>query len=390
MNKYIYDLIRNKSRSILKGLSIPQQKAVNEMIRGLFTAGNPILRRMAQNEEISVKKQGEKYSHHLGNIKIRAKVEALALKEAELNIRHNTIIAYDLTDISKKFSKKMEKISRVWDGSEKKVQNGFLLHGIGINSVLVKLEVHDNQALTTNQVRNRNIMNYAKKLKGKGIWVFDRGNDDKQFFKFCRHTANVRFIARLKENRQVIIKETGVKIQVKFLTPGKYQIYLMNEHNTKVDQSTVYTLVISKHLEDKEPIRLIHTLHFNFCAKTIVTMYLERWGVENMFKRVKDKFGLENIRVLKHKKFVTLVALIQLVVLLSTMLFLRIQESSNWLITGVIFNYHFYIKRKSLTMNLESFISFIKNTLKPIITKNPIVNNQLSIFSPIQLYNLSI
>lgn len=380
MNKYIQDTIRNKSRSVLAGLSIPQQKAVSEIVRGLFTAGKPILRYLAQDETKSVKKQAEKYSHHLGNVSLQPKIEALALKEAQSSIQKTTIIAYDLTDVNKELAEKMEKLSKVWDGSEKKVAAGFLLHGVGINNVLVKLEVHDSNAHTTNQIRRRIIEILSEKFEKKGIWVFDRGNDDKQFFKFLHQEARVSFIARLKENRQVVLKETGVKIPVKNLAPGKYQVYLMQKYNVHVDESAVYTLIISKHLEDKEPIRLIHNLHFNFSSKKIVTMYLERWGVENMFKRVKEKFGLEKIRVLKYQKFVTLIALIQLVVLLSTVIFFRIQQSTHLLITGVLLYYRNFLKLKSLSFNLESFISFLKTSLKPFCFKKLAIPNQLTLF----------
>jgi hypothetical protein len=380
MNKYIQDTIRNKSRSVLKDLSVPQQKAVNEMVRGLFTAGEPILRHLAQDETKSVKKQAEKYSHHLGNMSLQSKVEALTLKEAQCSIHKTTIIAYDLTDVNKELAEKMEKLSKVWDGSQKKVAPGFLVHGVGINNVLVKLEVHDSDAHTTNQIRRNIIEILSKKFQGRGIWVFDRGNDDKQFFKFLRQEAKVSFIARLKENRQVVLKESGVKIQVKDLEPGKYQVYLMQKFNVKVDESAVYTLVISKHLEECEPIRLLHNLHFNFSPKKIVTMYLERWGVENMFKRVKEKFGLEKIRVLKYQKFVTLIALIQLVVLLSTVIFSRIQQSTHLLITGVLLYYRNFLKLKSLSFNLESFISFLKSSLKPFCFRNPAIPNQLTLF----------
>ena len=75
MYKYIQDSIRNNSRLLLKDLTVPQKKAVTETIRGLFVRGTPILRHLAQNENISAKKQGDKYSYHLGNIQLKEKVE---------------------------------------------------------------------------------------------------------------------------------------------------------------------------------------------------------------------------------------------------------------------------------------------------------------------------
>jgi len=373
----------------LEDLTKPQQKALSEVVRGLFTAGEPILRHIAQDETKSAKKQAEKYSHHLGNVQIQNKIETLALKQAKKQIRKRTIIAYDLTDISKESAKKIEKISKVWDGSKRKVSTGFSLHGVGINGILTKFQVHDDDEFTKNEIRSKIVTEISEKLNHKGIWVFDRGNDDKAFFKSLRQDLKVDFIARLKDDRQVVIKKTGAIIQIKNLRPGKYRIYLMKRNNNNVDLSCEYTLVITNHLEDKEPIRLIHNLEFGYSKNQIVTMYLERWGVENIFKRVKEKFDLESIRVLKWQKFVNLVALIQLAVLVSTMMFLSIQQSTNALIIGVLMHYKKFMKLKTLGFNVDSFISFMKSSLKPLIFRLEKPPNQLNIFSERQLNKLS-
>lgn len=385
MYKYIQDSIKNNSRCVLKGLTKPQQKALSEIVRGLFIAGEPILRHIAQDETKSAKKQAEKYSHHLGNVQIQEKIEELALKQAQKQMRKRTVIAYDLTDISKESARKIEKLSQVWDGSRRKVVTGFSLHGVGINGILTKFQVHDSDQFTLNQVRRKIVTEISEKLGKKGVWVVDRGNDDKQFFKFLRQDLKVDFIARLKENRQVVIKETGDIIWVKNLKAGKYRIYLMNKNNNNVDLSSEYTLIIQNHLEDKEPIRLIHSLKYSYSKNQIVNMYLQRWGVENIFKRVKEKFDLESIRVLKWQKFVNLVALIQLAVLVSTMMFLRIQQSTNALIIGVLLYYKKFRKQKTLGFNLDSFITFIKNSLKPLVFRVEKPPNQLNIFPKRQL-----
>lgn len=372
MSKYIADSIRNNSRFVIDGLTKPQSKAVNEIIRGLFVKNTPILRRLAQDDSILTKKQAEKYSHHLGNIDIRNRVNEFALKQAKKTIKEKTIIAYDLTDISKESSKKIENTSIVFDGSKRKPANGFFLHGIGINNNLVKLEIHNNDANTLNQTRRRIINELSKKLGKKGVWVFDRGNDDKQFFKYLRQNAKVQFIARLKSNRQVVIKETGAIIQVKYLKPGKYRVYFMNNHNTHVDTSFEYTLVIQKHLHDKPPIRLISSLPYEkYTKKELVKMYLERWGVENIYRRAKTKFLLEKIRVLGFQKFSNLVSLIQFAIVISASIFVQLLESTTLWIAGVLAIYKRFLKMKSLSMNIDSFITFMSTVLKPLLIKKP-------------------
>lgn len=372
MSKYISDSIRNNSRFVIDGLTKPQSKAVNEIIRGLFVKNTPILRRLAQDDSILTKKQAEKYSHHLGNIDIGNRVDEFAFKQAKKTIKDKTIIAYDLTDISKEFSRKIENTSIVFDGSKRKPANGFFLHGVGINNNLVKLEIHNNDANTLNQTRRKIINKLSKKLNNKGIWVFDRGNDDKQFFKYLRQNAKVQFIARVKENRQVVIKETGVKIQVKNLKPGKYRVYLMNKNNTYVDTDFEYTLVIQKYFHEKPPIRLISSLPYEkYTKKELVKMYLERWGVENIYRRAKTKFLLEKIRVLGFKKFSNLVSLIQFAIVISASIFVQLLESTTLWIAGVLAIYKQFLKMKTLSMNIDSFITFMSTVLKPLLIKKP-------------------
>jgi len=382
MEKYIQSTIQNNLRSVIKHLTRPQQKAVSEIVRGLFTEGTPVLRHLAQDPRKTAKKQGEKYSYHLSSIDVTGEVDALAIRKVRSQMRKYTVIAYDLTDINKECAKKMEKITRVFDGSRRKVAPGYLLHGVGINGILMKLQVHDAEVHTTNQIRLRIVKHLSKELRKKGIWVFDRGNDDKQFFRNLNQELKVRFIARVKENRYVALKETGAYLPVRDLKSGKYRVHLLDEHNNRVDRKNEYSLIIRKHLKDAEPIRLLTNLPLDrFSGKQIVTMYLERWGVENVFKRVKTKFQMEKIRVLSFERFQNLIALIQFAVIVSTALFITIQKSTNALVVALISVYNFFLQSKSLTFNLDSFITFMQNVLSPLILRPQRPPGQFSLFS---------
>lgn len=367
MMKYIHDTIQNSSRSIFKGLTGPQKKAVHEVIRGLFVAGEPILRRLAQNPRKSSKRQGDKYSFHLGNIDLPDVVDEMALKRAKGEVKKNTILAYDLTDISKEAAEKMEKLSLVHDGSTNSIQPGYTLHGVGVNGLLLKLRVHEGDTHTINQTRKKIVKNLSRSFGEKGIWVFDRGNDGKQWFADLRQEIDTQFISRLREKRLVVLKGTGAIMKLKELPEGMYQVYLMNEHNVAVDTRYTYTLVIRKHLANKPPIRLLCHLHDTYTSKEVVEMYLQRWGVENLFKRAKQKFFLEKIRVLDYQKFVNLVALIQFVTNVSTMSFFNLQRLTNSLISGALLSYCSFIKKHTLSFCPDSFITFLQKSLKPII-----------------------
>ena len=154
-------------------------------------------------------------------------------------------------------------------------------------------------------------------------------------------------------------------MKVSELKQGRYVVYLMNKYNTHVDTRYEYTLVIQNHLSEKQPIRLLAYLKESFSSEQIVDMYLERWGIENSFKRAKQSFNLEKIRVLNHQKFVNLIALTQFATNLSMMAFIAIQKLTYSLIFGVLIGYQKFLKMKSLSFNLTSFTSFLQYTLKP-------------------------
>ncbi|MBI5413573.1 hypothetical protein HZA42_04465 [Candidatus Peregrinibacteria bacterium] len=164
MYKYIQDTIRNNSRCITAGMTKPQKKSFAEIVRGIFVENTPILRHLAQDNTKTAKKQGEKYSYHLGNMKLRERVEEFSLARVKNEVKRNTIIAYDLTDLSKESSKKIPYLSRVFDGSEGRITNGFVLRGVGVNNMLLKLEMHDGENYTQNQIRRRIVEYYAKKF----------------------------------------------------------------------------------------------------------------------------------------------------------------------------------------------------------------------------------
>lgn len=385
MYKYIQDFIGNKSRSIFSGLSLPQKKSLAEILRGLFVEATPILRHLAQNKEISAKRQADKYSYHLGNVDLQNKVEAFALKVVTPEIRKNTVIAYDLVDIAKPDSRKMEKLSQVYDSSKGSIESGFILHGVGVNNILLKLRFHDNDREFLGQVRKSILEELIAAFDGKGIWAFDRGNDDEKLFRYLLQDKKVQFVARLRGNRSVVLKETGAKVLISELTEGTYNVFLVK--NGKVLDDICYSILVKNHLKGKEPIRLVYSLKDTYTPEQIVNLYLERWGIEKSFKRVKQKFNLEKIRVLNLQKFINLIALTQFAMNVSVLLFRKIQSLTHSLVSFVVLPYKKFLSKKSLTFNLESFITFLQNSLQPIQFHAP-PQKQPSLFSFRQLKKL--
>jgi len=210
-------------------------------------------------------------------------------------------------------------------------------------------------------------------LDGNGIWVYDRGNDSKSFFRELLQIHKVRFIARLRSNRFVVNMKTGEYLAVEHLPSGVYQVLLLNRYNTKIDWGIgVLTLVIEQHLDEKQPIRLLTNLACDhYGTKHIVRMYLDRWGIENMFKRAKERFSLEKVRVLRYQRLVNLVALVQFAMNVSSSLYLAIQKQTTGLIVAVLLLYRQYMKKYHVGFNVHSFISFMQVSLKPLQRHTP-------------------
>lgn len=382
MEKYITDAIHNSLRTITAALSRPQEKAIAEVVRGLLTKGEPILTHLAQDPTLTVKKQAEKYSYHLGNVDLTDSVETFALRRVSHGIRKDTVIAYDCTDIAKDDAEEMEGLSEVWDGSEGCSTTGFLLHGIGVNGTLLMLRPHRADTETIPQARYAHIEKISTVLGKRGIWVLDRGNDSRQFFHDLRHALNVRFIVRVKDNRTVVLVKTGECMSIKDLPEGRHAVHLIGEKPNTIDPD-VYVLVIREHLEEKEPIRLLTNLPWDHSSDTqIVTMYLKRWGIENTFRSAKVQFGLEKIRVHSFQKLQNIIALIQLVLVLSTHLFLAVQKSTYALVIGLVQIYKHFLHHHALAQNYDSFVRFLRQSLPPLIHRDRPPPFQLRLLSP--------
>lgn len=388
MEKYITDAIHNSLRTITHGMTRPQQKAIAEVVRGLFTKGEPILTHLAQNPAASVKKQAEKYSYHLGHVDLTEAVEALALRKVASTMRKNTVIAYDCTDINKEEAEEMEGLSGIWDGSEGKGAQGYTLHGVGVNGTLLSLRVHDAQTATAPQTRFAVMERIVRDLGNRGIWVLDRGNDSGSFYRDLRHSLNVRFIARTKENRTVVLVKTGEYISIKDLPEGRHAVHLKGEKQHTVDPD-VYLLVVQRLRQHKEPLRLLTNLRWQeFSDRQIITMYLKRWGIENIFRSGKVCFGLEKVRVQSFVKLKNIVALVQLVLVLSAHLFRALQKSTYTLVVALVQMYRLFLAKRSLSMNYDSFIRFLRQSLPPLIHREKPPPTQPRLFAPRVMLNL--
>jgi hypothetical protein len=281
-------------------------------------------------------------------------------------VEEDTIIAYDLGDIAKPHAKVMEGVHPIFDGSERKSSRGYELHGVSIHNQPVVMELHDADSKFLPQVRGEIIDRITERIGTKGIWVYDRGNDDGKLF--AAHVRRKqRFVIRLKKNRNLIHRKSGMTQKVEDFLPGIYDVRVPKRR-------WKYTLVVHEHIaegQEQEPIRVLVRGVKVKKAEEIIETYLRRWDIENIYKQMKEKFGLEEIRLLSLKKVKSLLALIQLATSISNHAFAEMTEKTEEESTAIFelsTTFKAFCHRRCLTKNRFAFTSFLREhspTLRP-------------------------
>jgi hypothetical protein len=364
----LHNTIRNDLRAITTTCTLPQTRAVKDVLLSVMKEGTTIVQHLNVRSHIRTGKQAERLRRHLEIVDLSERVEKRIMKILP-KIEDDTVICYDLSDIAKPAAKKMEGLSRVFDGSERKSSNGYTIHGVSIFNQPIVMELHDAERDTLNQTRLDIVDRIMKKGGRKGIWVWDRGNDDQKLFSDLSE-RELRFVVRLTTKRKVIHKKSGMRIGIADFLPGIYQIIIPATQEE-------CTLVVHKHHEKLQPIRVLTNVAVTD-AKEIIETYLVRWDVENLFKQMKRKFDLEAIRLLSLAKIKNMLALIQLATSISNRAYAATTAKQTNELTHAFKKYCYH---HCLYENRFSFTSFI-STVIPVIPLPPRISSpQLSLLS---------
>ena len=313
-------------------------------------------------------KHAERFRRHLENVDVSEVVEKRITKVLP-KIEKDTVICYDLSDIAKPTAKKMEGLSRVFDGSRRKSGKGYTIHGVSIHNQPVVMELHDAERKTLNQTRLAVVDRITKRTGTKGIWVWDRGNDDQKLFSDLSE-RELKFVVRLTTKRKVIHKKSGMKVGIADFLPGIYQVII-----PKTGEE--YTLIVHRHNDKLPPMRILTNVVV-MEAKEIVETYLVRWDVENLFKQMKRKYELEAIRLLSLAKIKNTLALIQLATSISNRAYEATMEKQT---NELKHAFRKYCYHHSLYENRFSFTSFIGTVIPVIPLPKQKSSPQLSLLS---------
>ena len=337
-------------------LSLPEQKFLEDMSRGILSSRSCILRQISQNlkEDISVKKVSKRLSYHLNKPDLESQITDTQIRYLCRHSTRDTLFIVDPSDIFKPYAKKMEGLSRVRDGDKNRWVNGYeTLNILAVDKkdqelflkpVVSELFSYKQEIDTSKNILFDHIISIIIASNNKGVQVCDRGFDDKKVFSFFKeHEAS--FIIRSKAIRDLYY--LGKKMKFKDVAKQANLSYTFKipkkTRKGRIKEKTVYAGIVdveiplSPHPRKKNPDLFSAKLfvgkyknggywyilfslpnHSDLSneklAEFVFNAYKIRWKIEETHRHIKSDFKWENMRLAKYERLKLLNAILWLVI----------------------------------------------------------------------------
>lgn len=319
--------ILNFSKKVSEGVNKATTKFVMDMQYGLAKGGSCLISNIARSldENIKLNYTIDRSCDNLSNMYQEEKeiIWNNYLNEVSKNIdKENAIVLFDDSDINKEYSKKLEDLDRVIDGSsqDKKIVNGYHVCEatvLSMNnkqpmSIYSKIYSCKSKNFVSKNTYTLESIKAAENMIGeKFIGVFDRGYDDNKIFKYMSNNKH-EFVVRLDDERILLFKgkkrsvgevaktrKGKISYKALFDDSEEYELMLSYTKATLPANKEEYTLVIVYGLSEKSPMKLLTNINIKDKADVIkvVRLYLSRWRIEEHFRGKKQEYDFENMRV---------------------------------------------------------------------------------------------
>jgi hypothetical protein len=241
-------------------------------------------------------------------------------------IKETTLLVLDISDISKKYAKKMEYLGMVRDGSEKELASGYWTcqvvgterEGTTILPVLNKLYSDVSPEWRGEDRVMLEVIDTVSRHTGKrGIWVLDRGGDRGEILRPLLK-RELHFLIRLRGDRHLVhrgilmlvldlalscpmlsmervVREEGTKEKVYFLQFGFRKVRLPGR------SEDLYLVVVKGFAGSRKDLW------------RMVESYLMGWRIEETIRFIKQSYELEDIRLLTYVRLQNMMALMMAV-----------------------------------------------------------------------------
>jgi len=337
LSRVIITGIRANVQKLVEGIPKPSQRFLVGMLLGLVMAEGIMLsevaRRLLNFRGITFHALHKGLSRGLKSTQWGAMaVQEAYLRTVKQKLGKERLIACDLGDITKPGASDMPGLKTVRDGSTGELKKGW--HLLEIEAITGKKKRHVPLWLELFSVGRRGykstwavieaaIRELVEQIGPYGTWIFDRGFDKWEFFRFLSE-LRVCFLIRVNARRIVKDVSDGRKRSIgavaqrvlksaPFLWRRKYrgQALLLRTgcQLIEVPQSRQRLSLIVVEGFGRNPLLLVTSRILETAQEAAewAKVYLERWGVEEAGRLVKQVFKLENIRVLSWAGLVKLV-----------------------------------------------------------------------------------
>jgi hypothetical protein len=328
------------SGELSRGFPKVLARFVAEMIYGIQARQSVRLTEVSRAlaEPIPIKKTVERLSRQLRNPRLARWLTNRLLTRAAGRVRDLTLLILDLSDVHKKYARKMEHLATVWDGSEQTKNRGYwTLNIVGAETgsaqilpLYGRLFSHTAPDFQSENIELREaIGKVSAKTQKRGIWVIDRGGDRGYLYHYLLHEG-LRFIIRVRSDRTVLTDREESVLEAAQGCPMLFHEYIAREDGEGEkprrlevgyrrvrlpDHPDELGLVVVKGF-GREPMMLLTNLRLKRSRKVIwhiVEAYLTRWRIEETIRFMKQSYQLEDVRVLRYSRLQNMMALLMAV-----------------------------------------------------------------------------
>lgn len=354
--KSLHDFLRPFN----KVLSKPKQKHLISALKGIISGETVVLSQIGRGiaSAIMPKTYCEKLGKSLEDFSVLADIQTQ--KASALNLE---MIILDGGDIQRPHARKLEEITPMRDGStENNYGKGYGLHGAIAKTkageyVPLLLERYSEQKLSEKNVVEK-IIELLSPHHG-AFWCLDRGYDDKKFLHNLLNESQ-EFLARLDRNGGQRSLVVGDEKHLVSTLLAHFEGEEIGYRRVKLPgRDEELTLIHYRHHKHREPLALLTTLtpKTQKQAINIAKKYLKRWKIEDYFRFIKQRFGLEKVMLQNPHRVNGLLALI----LLASAFIMRMEQRQTDL--ALSWFYSRWLKKNRVNSSWSAFARFMQEVL---------------------------
>lgn len=329
MSKILTKAVQNKiSRYFIKigeKLSKAETRCVREMAIGILIKGTVLVNKVASGikDDVSLSKTTKRFRTHYNKDGFSEKIYSSHFESVKGKVCHGDYVAYDGSDIQKKYAKFMEGLDYVKDGSSNSIGLGYWLMDAMHISKEGSLTPLMNRLYSFNRgakSENLEVISAVKNVKSafdkKLTHLFDRGMDRP----VCRDeiiSQDDCFVLRMNAKTKLIFKgtETAVnKISKAVPLFMKLSAVKIKKNRREIRNFMCGAIKVKYEAKGKEyELWLVVTKRENggYCwlltrspkqgiteiIREAFTAYGYRWKIEEFHRHVKSCYRLEDIQI---------------------------------------------------------------------------------------------